>query len=140
MIQELCQQIVDKLNETEYSVEFTAVRSYSPQYRLEKMQGVKVDVVFAAAVPAEGTRDRNTYDYFVDIGIQSKLQTKSTEEADPLIALAEAIDDTFRLQCLPTTPESTCLRVTYKVPYDPEEIREHRRFLCVLTLVFRVLR
>ena len=142
LIRQLTQAAVDKINEHEFEseLEFTAERKHAPSYMLEELTGLHVDVVFAAAVPAEGARDRNTYDYFVDVGIQCKVDSVATGDIDPLTDLAEEIDDLFRLQQLLTDPNATCLRCQYKVPFDPAELRERRRFICILTLIVRVLR
>ena len=144
LIRQLTQAVADTINaaDLESTIEFKATRRHAPSYKLEQLNkdGVQVDVVFAAAVPAEGARDRNSYDYFVDIGIQSHVNSVSVEDCDPLTDLAEDIDDALRRVQILKDPNAVCLRCQYKVPFDPAELRERRRFICVLTAVIRVMR
>ncbi|MFN9292695.1 MAG: hypothetical protein ACK6EB_31860, partial [Planctomyces sp.] len=64
--------VVASLNAATFSLPFTAVRSYLPQYKLAEMQTLRVTVVPRSAVLSSADRTRIQTDLAIDIAVQRK--------------------------------------------------------------------
>lgn len=140
--------IVDVLNTTSagtFAQVFTAERQYKPEYDLAQLKTLKVTVVPKKIEIASLGRNVNQHDVSVDVAIQKKVTSTSTQELDPLMALVEQIADCLRLRRLTLGKdggEGSAIWVkTENVPiYSPEHLEQKQVFTSVVTITFRVAR
>ena len=138
--------VVASLNAAEFSMEFTAARSYVPSFALSEIADLRVTVVPKGIAISRGTRRQDQHDYQIDVAVQQKLEHQgefdadSAAELDPLMALVEEIADHFRGSSLDTDPVAACMNVENGPIYAQEHMREGRLFTSILTFTFRTWR
>lgn len=79
-------------------------------------------------------------EYTIEVAIQKKLETETNEELTPLIELAEAMAQFWRLRHPQQATEAICVRVDIDPIAAMEYLDELGMFMCVLTLTFRFLK
>lgn len=137
---DIADAVVTSLNAGSFSMPFTAQRHYRPVWDLSQLQDLQVAVVPREATVASAGRDRNQYDYRIDLAIQKKIDREEPAEIDPLMDLVEQLADHFRLRRLEEFVEAVWVR-TENVPiYSVEHLEQHRVFTSVLSLTYRVWR
>jgi hypothetical protein len=137
---DIADAVVAELNDASFSREFTAVRSYRPQYDLAEMSTLHVTVVPKAVVIAAVTRSGVQYDVSVDVAVQQHLESEDAAAIDPLMDLVEEIADFFRLNPLSACPNVSWVKTENHPVYSPQHLEEFRQFTSVLMLTFLVVR
>jgi len=132
--------VVAQLNGGSFSQPFTARRLYRPQFELREMKTLHVTVVPKALTINSLSRGSDSHEYQIDVAVQKKFETETTEELDPLVGLVEEIADRFRTPRLASLPAALCVKVENKPIYAQEHFDEMRQFTSILTLTFRVAR
>ncbi len=122
-----------------------AERQYKPEYDLAQLKTLRVTVVPRKIEIASLGRNVNQHDVAVDVAVQKKVASTSTQELDPLMALVEQIADYLRLRRLTLGKDgaggSALWVKTENVPiYSPEHLEQKQVFTSVLTVTFRVAR
>jgi hypothetical protein len=131
--------VVAELNGTTFSQPLTAERHYQPVFELSEMTELKVSVVPRSVASKALDRNRDSFDYLIDVAVQHK--TEPTQgNLDALMELVEEIADHFRTQPLAGYPEAHCIEVTNEPIYAMEHLDEFRQFTSVITLTYRVWR
>ena len=96
-ISDIADALVTWINAGSYSQSITAVRRPLVRFRLEDLKaGVTVSVVPRSVVESNETREKNRYEYSIDIGIQAKLDDVTNAAKrflDPV--LSDALDATW---------------------------------------------
>src|SRR5579884_522192 len=103
------------------------------------MTELKVSVVPRSLVSKSLDRNRDSFDYLLDVAVQKKTDM-SQASLDALMTLVEEIADHFRTQPLASYPNARCTEVKNEPVYALEHLDELRQFTSVLTLTFRVWR
>jgi hypothetical protein len=103
------------------------------------MTELRVSVVPRSVVSKGLDRNRDSFDYQIDVAVQQKLDPTSGN-LDALMALVEEIADHFRSHPLAGYPQARCTEVENVPVYAPEHLDEFRQFTSLLTLTFRVWR
>jgi hypothetical protein len=111
---------------------------FAPNFKAQDLRTLHVTVVPQSLADENISRDRIARTVKVDIGIQKKLDSATTEEIDALVRLAEEVITFFRLKGL---ADGKCICTKMEIPavFVPEHIHESRIFTSVITLIFRVL-
>lgn len=138
-IVQIADAVVAQLNAATCSQPLQAERHYLPQFELSEMTELRVSVVPRAVASKGLDRNRDSFDYRVDVAVQRKLDP-TPGNLDALMALVEEIADHFRSHPLAGYPQARCTEVENVPVYAPEHLEEFRQFTSVLTLTFRVWR
>jgi hypothetical protein len=139
VILDIADAVVAQLNATPFSRPVTAVRHYQPRFELAEMTGLKVSVVPRAVVANGLDRNRDSFEYQIDVAVQQRTDM-SQASLDALMTLVEEIADHFRTQPLASYPNARCTEVKNEPVYSLEHLDEFRQFTSVITLTFRVWR
>lgn len=131
--------VLAELNATTFSQPVAAERHYLPQFELADMTALRVSVVPRSITSKGLDRNRDSFDYRVDVAVQQKLDP-TPGNLDALMALVEEIADHFRSEPLAGYPQARCTEVENIPVYAVEHLDEFRQFTSVLTLTFRVWR
>ncbi len=138
-ILDIADAVVTQLNATAFSQPVTAERHYQPQFELSEMTALHVSVVPRSVASKGLDRNRDSFDYRVDVAVQQKLDP-TPGNLDALMALVEEIADHFRSEPLSGFPQARCTEVENVPVYAVEHLEEFRQFTSVVTLTFRVWR
>jgi len=136
---EIAEAVVAQLNAASFSQPVAAERHYLPQFELSEMTALRVSVVPRAVASKGLDRNRDSFDYRIDVAVQQKLDP-TPGNLDALMVLVEEIADHFRSEPLAGYPQARCTEVENVPVYAPEHLDEFRQFTSVLTLTFRVWR
>jgi len=120
---EIAEAVVAALNTPGvFSLPFTAVRAYDPQYPREEMKVLHVTVVAASKASERLDRHMWQHDVTVDVAVQQAYEEADNDTLDPLMALVEEIElyfgggrrvtDAILVRMLPGCPERCSLRPT----------------------------
>jgi len=139
-IVQVAEAVKESLNAASFSQPVNAERKYLPLFDLKDMKDLHVTVVPRGVAVSTLGRNRNQYDYQVDVAVQKKLADEGPLEVDPLMSLVEEIADHFRLKRLAGYPEACWTRTRNEPVYDPEHMNELRQFTSVLTFTFKAAR
>jgi hypothetical protein len=131
--------VVDELNGSVFSWPLEAERHYQPLFELAEMTTLRVSVVPRSIASRGLDRNRDSFDYRVDVAVQQKLDP-TPGNLDALMALVEEIADHFRSEPLSGFPQARCTEVENAPVYAAEHLEEFRQFTSVLTLTFKVWR
>ena len=140
VVTEVADAVVAELNAQEFSLAFTAVRSYLPRYDLAEMKDLRVTVVPRSMAILPATRSQNQHDVEIDIAVQKKLTKADNQEIDSLVDLVDEIAQKFRLKRLSTLPAAVWAKTVEDPIYLPEHLDQLRQFTSVVTLTFRLAR
>jgi hypothetical protein len=75
VILDIADAVVAQLNGTAFSQPLTAERHYQPKFDLSEMTELKVSVVPRALASKTLDRNRDTFDYVIDVAVQKKTDT-----------------------------------------------------------------
>lgn len=139
VILDIADAVVAELNNTPFSLPFTAERHYRPRYDLAEMTTLRVSVVPRSSEAQGLNRELDGYDYVIDIAVQQRTDM-SQAALDALMTLAEEIADHFREHSLTTYPDARCTEVRHEPVYAFEHLDELRQFTSIVTLTYRVWR
>jgi hypothetical protein len=131
--------VVAQLNATTFAQPMAASRHYVPVFELSEMSQLRVSVVPKAITSASLDRNRDRFDYLIDVAVQRKLGP-SLGNLDAMLELVEEISDHFRSHPLTGFPEARCVEVENDPVYAPDHLEEFRTFTSLLTLTYRVWR
>lgn len=131
--------VAAELSAATFSQPLAAERSYLPRFDVDEMTDLKVSVVPRGLASQTLDRNRDRFDYKIDVAIQKKVEPVP-QALDPLMALVEEIADFFRQGALAAFPQARCTDVANVPVYAAEHLEELRQFTSVLTLTFRVWR
>lgn len=139
VILDIADSIVAQLNGGSFSQPLTAERHYQPKFDLSEMTELKVSVVPRSLASKTLDRNRDTFDYLIDVAVQKKTDM-TPASLDVLMTLVEEIADHFRTQPLASYPNARCTDVKNEPVYSLEHLDEFRQFTSVITLTYRVWR
>jgi len=134
---EIADAIVEVLNGSDLTPEFTAERTLLPVYDLKALKQLKVSVVPKGRKITQGTRIHSIDEVKIDIGVQKKISNDS--ELDGLLKLVEDICALFKAERLAGFASAICIKKENEPIYDPGHLRQFRQFTSVITLTFKVL-
>jgi hypothetical protein len=128
--------VMTELNATSFSQPFNAVRHYVPTFELSTMATLHVSVVPRGMTSKSLDRNRDSFDYEIDVAIQQKIDP-TLAKLDELMELVEEIADHFRTHSLSNLPEARCIEVANAPVYASEHLSEFHQFTSLLTLTYR---
>jgi hypothetical protein len=131
--------VTAELNATSFSQSCSAARHYEPTFELSAMATLRVSVVPREMTSKALDRNRDSYEYEIDVAIQKKTEP-TLANLDALMLLVEEIADHFRTQPLSSFPAARCVGVANAPIYASEHLQEFRQFTSVLTLAYRIWR
>jgi hypothetical protein len=134
---DIADAVVNILNASGLTPEFTAERTLLPRYDLKALKTLKVSVVPKGRKITQGTRVHTIDEIQIDIGIQKKISDDS--ELDILLKLVEDICALFKAERLEGCPSAICIKKENEPIYDPGHLRQFRQFTSVITLTFKVM-
>ena len=137
MITQIANAVKTELNDTDFSIPFTAEIALLPVFELKDMRELKVTVVPKAQSFTRLSRGESGREVQIDIGIQKKFSGES--EADELLGLVEEIAARFDSKRLTDFENAICAKIQNDPVYAPEHIEQYRQFTSVLTLTFKVV-
>lgn len=136
VIVQIADAIVADLNDQDFSLEFTAERTYLPRYKTEDLEQVRVSVVPKDDVGQRASRAQWQQDYKIDLAIQQKLGDDEQAQMDALILLGQELADYFKEQNL-AGDLAVLTECGYAPLFDPEHLEKHKTLTTVLNLTFR---
>jgi hypothetical protein len=136
-IVDIAAAVTTELNTHSFSQSFTATRAYLPTFELVTMANLHVTVVPRSVASKSLDRQRDSYDYEIDVAVQQKVDP-TLVNLDALVLLVEEIADHFRHEPLSNLPAARCVGVQNTPVYAAEHLQELRVFTSVLTLTFRL--
>ena len=131
--------VVAELNAASFGQPLAATRHYQPVFELAEMSELRVSVVPRSVVSKGLDRNRDSFDYRIDVAVQRKVEP-SVGNLDALVELVEAVADHLRSHPLAGYPAARCTEVVTEPVYAAEHLDEFRQFTSVLTLTYRVWR
>lgn len=142
---QLADAIVESLNGATFSPTFTAVRKVVPLLDLSKIgDGLLVQVIPRSAEFEGGSRSAVYSDLAIDIGVQKRISTQTTAEADELLALVQAIGERLHLvnfHDIGSPGNVACWRTMSNDPIlASDHLTKFGVFTSVLTLTYRATR
>jgi hypothetical protein len=138
-IVDIAAAVTTELNTHSFSQSFAATRAYLPTFELATMSSLHVTVVPRSVASKSLDRQRDSYDYEIDVAVQQKIDP-TLVNLDALVLLVEEIADHFRHEPLSSLPAARCVGVQNTPVYAAEHLQELRVFTSVLTLTFRMWR
>ncbi|MCE9530355.1 MAG: hypothetical protein K8T89_04370 [Planctomycetes bacterium] len=139
VILQIADAVVVELNAAVFGQPFQAVRHYLPRFELSEMNTLKVSVVPKSVISQGLDRNRDRFDYRIDVAVQKKTDL-SAATLDALVNLTEEIGDFLRTQPLTAFPNARCVGVETTPIYAPEHLDEYRQFTSVLSASYSVWR
>lgn len=139
VILDIADSIVAQLNGGSFSQQLAAERHYQPKFDLSEMTELKVSVVPRSLASKTLDRNRDSFDYLIDVAVQKKTDM-SQAILDALMTLVEEIADHFRTQPLASYPNARCTEVKNEPVYSLEHMDEFRQFTSIITLTYRTWR
>ena len=136
-ITQIANAVKTELNDTGFSIPFTAEMALLPVFELKDMRDLKVTVVPKAQSFTRLSRGESGREVQIDIGIQKKFSGES--EAEELLGLVEEIAANFDGKRLAEFGNAICVKVQNEPVYAPEHIEQYRQFTSVLTLTLKVV-
>ncbi|MEN6385308.1 MAG: hypothetical protein ABFD79_08915 [Phycisphaerales bacterium] len=138
MVLQLAENIVQTLNDSNFALPFTAVKTLFPFYELKDLSNLKVTVVPKSVNIATSSRCRSEFDYQVDIAIQKAVKTPDDIEVTALTELVLAIAKSFRNKVYQDIG-AVCFKQSIDPLYSVEHIQPPSVFTSVVTLNFKVI-
>ena len=137
---DLADALVSELNDGDFSQEFTAVRTYVPEYSLEELETLRVTVLPKAQEVSPLTRGADVWQPAADIGVQRRVDNSTNVDADALVALVQEIIDALRRARLEDYPDGRWVSAVNEPIYDPAQLREQQVFTSVITVTYESVR
>lgn len=131
--------VVAELNSKSFSLPFTAQRHYQPHYELADLKTLHVTVIPNGITTAILGRGGTQRDVAIDIAVQQKLTKETNTDLDPLLALAEAIAESFQAKRLTNYPTAIWKQSDFRAIYSAEHLHQNRQFTSVMTITFRIM-
>ncbi|HBG28589.1 MAG: hypothetical protein A2Y10_08580 [Planctomycetes bacterium GWF2_41_51] len=138
MVLQLAEKIVNTLNDSEFALAFTAVKTLFPFYELKDLANLKVTVVPKSVNITTASRNSSEFDYQVDIAIQKAVKRPDDTEITVLTELALAIAKSFRNKVYQDIG-AVCFKQSIDPLYFVEHIQPPSVFTSVVTLNFKVI-
>lgn len=136
----VAEAVVEELRSGSFSQPFTPERAYLPRHTPQQLKNLVITVVPAGWVSDMASRHATRRDCTIQVGLQKKLVAEDNAELDPLVGLAQELEEHFRqLKRLPTVEAALIGVEALATPLDDEDLEQRRVFTAVLSLTFRVL-
>lgn len=136
----VAEAVLTELQAGTFSQPFTPERAYLPRHTPQQLKALTVTVVPAGWESDFASRHATRRDCTIQIGLQKKLVAEDNGELDPLVGLAQEIEEHFRkLKRLPTADAVLVGVEALAAPLDDEDLDQRRVFTAVLAFTFRVL-
>ena len=139
-MESLADAVVKELNDGDFSQSFTAARAYIPEASLADLATLRVTVVPKSASVQPLTRDVDSWQYEIDVGVQQRVDTSATDGTDALVVLVQEFIDKMRRTRLADYPVARWVSITNDPIYDPKQLREQKVFTSVITVAYAVNR
>lgn len=139
LIVEIADAVVDELNAGSFEADFTAARDYRPRFTPADLKELRVTVVPRALSVEAESRARQCVDATIDIAIQRRLDSETTEEIDPLMELVDQIVAFWKLRRPSSLSQALCVEVANEPIYAVEHLDQLRVFTSVVSLTFRLV-
>jgi len=136
---DIADAVVAQLNGGSFGQPIAAERHYQPKFELPEMTTLRVSVVPHGLSSKTLDRNRDTFDYLIDVAVQQKTDM-SQASLDALMNLVEEVADHFRTQPLASYPNARCTEVKNEPAYSQQHMDEFRQFTSLITLTFKVWR
>jgi len=138
MVLQLAEKIVQTLNDSNFALSFTAVKTLFPFYELKDLSTLRVTVVPKSVNITNASRSSNEFDYQVDIAIQKAIKSPDDAEVATLTELVLAIAKSFRNKIYQDIG-AVCFKQSIDPLYSVEHIQPPSVFTSVVTLNFKVI-
>jgi len=131
----LAEAVKDILNAIDFSMEFTAMRSYRASYTYKELKTLRVTVIAPIVEQRPFSRVGNIDDVSVHIIIQKQAKPADIDTVDALADFTEEIAEHFRgTRCR----QWIWLETKIVVPYDPEDLTEGMVFTSVIEMRYQI--
>lgn len=132
--------VLEELQTHTFSQSFTAERVYLPRHTPKELKDLHVTVVPAGWQSDYQSRNTTLRNCTIQVGLQKKLTSEDNAEIDPLVALAQEIEDRFREIKRLKSVESILMTVEcLAAPADDDDLDQRKIFTSVLALTYRVV-
>jgi len=136
---DIADSVKSQLNLGTFSQSFAAQRHPIPYSDIKDLADVLVFVVPKQWEINIGNRSASDRTIAVDIGIQQKLSTDIDADVDRLLTLVSEVVKYMTGRSLPDYPNARWVSVTVPAIYDADMMREHRVFMSVITVQYRLM-
>ena len=140
IVNTIADAVVTKLSAATFTESFTAVRKYSPTYRLRDMDTLHVTVVSSSESIEASDRSTRQHEYTIDIGIQKRFSSDALTTLDPLLDLVQEVSDEFTGATLTGYTAASWTRTTVDPIFAPDHMSKFRQFTSVIRLTYVVFR
>jgi len=138
LIADIADSIVTELNNTQFGLEFTAVRKWIAKWTLPDLSTLRVTVVPGPASYEPLDRRRDDERHEMDIAVQKKVNPNENSEIDALVTLLEEFVDHFRQKQLTAGGKAIkCMRRAYVPGSEAAVAKEHLEDFRTFTGVLR---
>jgi hypothetical protein len=140
LVADICEAVVGEINDANWSLVFTAVRKYRPEFTLAELATLRVTVVPAAREISAESRSQTSETVDINVAVQKVVDPDSNAEIDELLTLCEDIGDLFRLKRLDRYAAAIWQETANSPIYDPKHLLEKHVFTGLLKLTFKIVR
>ena len=134
---ELAAALVADLNDTTFSLPFTAIRAYLPRFDLGEMENLHVTVVVAGRTLQPASRKLLQVDCRIDIAVQQRLAGDDVAACDPLLRLVAEIADHLAGHRLSAVQSAAWIRTEHDPLVDATHLNEWRQFTSLVSVTYR---
>lgn len=140
ILTQVADAVLDELQNNTFSQPFTSERVYLPRYTPKELKDLHVTVVPAGWQSDYQSRQMTRRLCTIQVGLQKKLTSEDNTEIDPLVGLAQEIEDYFRTIKRLKSVEAILMTVEcLAVPADDDDLDQRKIFTSVLALTYRVV-
>lgn len=139
---QLADAVVTELNDTTFSEQFTATRSYAPVFDLKTLNVTHVTVVPGTVKQEIVTRSKQSEDtHEVSIAVERVINVKDLITSDAVAELLQEINDHFKgeITIAGSDLNTRIMKVTMTPP-DWDHLTSKNLFLALVTLTVFVFR
>ena len=137
---DIADAVVTELNSAPggtFSEAFTAVRRAIPLYDIAELKSLIVTVVPKKVEITAASREANSYEFAIDIGIQKKIGKETDVEVTALsIVVGEIVAYLISKRKLTAASWAQFVRIANEPVYSPEHLSEDRVFFSIVTVSY----
>ncbi len=136
---DIADAIVTELAGSSFSEPLTVTRRVLPEYELSQLKDLAVTVVPKSVGISNITRESNSYEVAVDIGIQQKIGKDTDAEVSRLSGVVSEVIAFLHRRKLTAFPAAQFMKIANEPVYAPEHLSEKRLFTSIVTLTYKVI-
>jgi len=143
VIADVADAVVTELNEHDFGVAFTSVRTWLPEYKRQELSTLKVFVVPATKETELRGHESFTKKVEIDVAVAAPVDPTSNSAVDAYVDLLELIDTFLTTRALSTyatarwQPKNEPIQGT-EGGYSPEMLEKNHMYLGGIRVTYRI--